>query len=358
MIDFQSIKKLLLALLVSRGYTKRPDKSSAGHLVMQNGQGEVRILKANAHGQFDYYYNPGDDSDFGDTVQFLLRELFGHTSGPNAPRLSRQQYLRLEQAIRAIDPAAAITAHVEQSSTVFDIAQHDLQILHNIASLPTPDLYLLQGRGLDPRTLLEPRFAQALRLSKTTIGQREYRNLVFVWRDEEGHIVGGQYKYLRDGVCRKYFLPGSARGTSLWYSDLSNAGKLLVCEDPFDALAHRLLFGTRDYAYAATGGTITASQVALVYSLADRCGLDLVLGNDNDTAGVVSNFRLLDRWGSVLLSHDRSRGTFSLSERDSGAIVFAGSYSSFSHYVFELASSLGLSIEQPTTKDWNAQLLA
>ncbi|MEG0468221.1 MAG: hypothetical protein RR551_08090, partial [Mucinivorans sp.] len=77
-----------------------------------------------------------------------------------------------------------------------------------------------------------------------------------------------------------------------------------------------------------------------------------------DTAGVVSNFRLLDRWGSVLLSHDRSRGTFSLSERDSGAIVFAGSYSSFSHYVSELASSLGFSIEQPTAKDWNAQLLA
>lgn len=387
MIDFKAAKKLLLPLLIQRGYAKRSDKSSAGHLVMQNHEGQTRILRPNPRGEFDYYYNPGDDSDFGDAVQFLTRELFGNY----AQRLTRQQYIQLEQAVRAVDPAASVTEHTQQALTVFDLSRHDLRALEHLQQLSVPDLYLLQQRGIAAQTLLEPRFAPSMCIKHSIVGGKEYQNLLFLWRDAADRVVGGQYKYLKDGVCHKHFLMGTARGSSLWYSDLSSAKKLLVCEDPLDALAHHLLFNVGgsaassgsgvasvgglvasgsdggvvgEYAYAATGGRVTVRQIALLYWLAEREGLQLVLGNDNDAAGAVSNLRIADRWGSLAVDHDLDRGTITVTRRQGdgsnaggGDLLFAGNEQSFRIYVSNFASHHHIAQETPTHKDWNAQLL-
>lgn len=422
MIDFKAAKKLLLPLLIQRGYAKRSDKSSAGHLVMQNHEGQTRILRPNPRGEFDYYYNPGDDTDFGDAVQFLTRELFGNY----AQRLTRPQYIQLEQAIRAVDPAANITEHTQQALTVFDLSQHDLIAIEREEQIPVPDLYLLRQRGIPPQTLLDPLFSSSVRVKNSTVGGRAYQNLLFLWRDAAAVVVGGQYKYIKDGVCHKHFLIGTARGSSLWYSDLSNAKKLLVCEDPLDALAHHLLFnvgsGGRggvsvgeseasggggvvtenssstnckpdnnngggvvakngssavckpdngngggvvgEYAYAATGGRVTVRQIALLYWLAEREGLQLVLGNDNDAAGAVSNLRIADRWGSLAVDHDHDHGTITVTRRPCGGsnagggdLLFAGDEQSFQLYVSTYATHQHIPLAQPTHKDWNAQLL-
>lgn len=323
---------------------------------MQNHEGQTRILRPNPRGEFDYYYNPGDDSDFGDTVQFLTRELFGNY----AQKLTRQQYIQLEQAIRAVDPAASVTEHTQQALTVFDLSRHDLRALEHLQQLSVPDLYLLQQRGIAAQTLLEPRFAPSMCIKHSIVGGKEYQNLLFLWRDATDRVVGGQYKYLKDGVCHKHFLMGTARGSSLWYSDLSNAKKLLVCEDPLDALAHRLLLGdgVGEYAYAATGGRVTERQIALLYWLAERDGFQVVLGNDNDTAGAVANLRIADRWGSVAIDHDHDRGTVTVRSRQDDELLFAGSEDSFKSYVTTYAATHHhISIERPTHKDWNAQLL-
>lgn len=402
MLDFKAAKKLLLPLLIQRGYAKRSDKSSAGHLVMQNHEGQTRILRPNPSGVFDYYYNPGDDSDFGDAVQFLTRELFGNF----AQRLTRQQYIQLEQAVRAVDPAASVTEHTQHSDSVFDLSRHDLVTLNGEQQIPVPDLYLLRQRGIYPRTLLDRRFSSSVRVKNSTVSGRAYQNLVFLWRDAAGAVLGGQYKYMKEGVCYKHFLTGTARGSSLWYSDLSSAKKLLVCEDPLDALAHHLLFnvgsGGRggvsvgeseasggggvvaensssavckpdngngggvvgEYAYAATGGRVTVRQIALLYWLAEREGLQLVLGNDNDAAGAVSNLHIADRWGGLAVDHDVSRGTITVTRRPGdgsnaggGDLLFAGNEQSFRIYVSNFASHHHIAQETPTAKDWNAQLL-
>lgn len=372
MLDFKAAKKLLLPLLIQRGYAKRSDKSSAGHLVMQNHEGQTRILRPNPSGVFDYYYNPGDDSDFGDAVQFLTRELFGNY----AQRLTRQQYIQLEQAIRAVDPAASVTEHTQHSDSVFDLSRHDLVTLNGEQQIPVPDLYLLRQRGIDSRTLLDRRFSSSVRVKNSTVSGRAYQNLVFLWRDAAGAVLGGQYKYMKEGVCYKHFLTGTARGSSLWYSDLSSAKKLLVCEDPLDALAHHLLFNVGgsaaggcsgvvgEYAYAATGGRVTVRQIALLYWLAEREGLQLVLGNDNDAAGAVSNLRIADRWGSLAVDHDLDRGTITVTRRPGdgsnaggGDLLFAGNEQSFRIYVSNFASHHHIAQETPTHKDWNAQLL-
>lgn len=372
MLDFKAAKKLLLPLLIQRGYAKRSDKSSAGHLVMQNHEGQTRILRPNPSGVFDYYYNPGDDSDFGDAVQFLTRELFGNY----AQRLTRQQYIQLEQAVRAVDPAASVTEHTQHSDSVFDLSRHDLVTLNGEQQIPVPDLYLLRQRGIDSRTLLDRRFSGSVRVKNSTVSGRAYQNLVFLWRDAAGAVLGGQYKYMKEGVCYKHFLTGTARGSSLWYSDLSSAKKLLVCEDPLDALAHHLLFNVGgsaaggcsgvvgEYAYAATGGRVTVRQIALLYWLAEREGLQLVLGNDNDAAGAVSNLRIADRWGSLAVDHDLDRGTITVTRRQGdgsnaggGDLLFAGNEQSFRIYVSNFASHHHIAQETPTAKDWNAQLL-
>lgn len=372
MLDFKAAKKLLLPLLIQRGYAKRSDKSSAGHLVMQNHEGQTRILRPNPSGVFDYYYNPGDDSDFGDAVQFLTRELFGNY----AQKLTRQQYIQLEQAIRAVDPAASVTEHTQHSDSVFDLSRHDLVTLNGEQQIPVPDLYLLRQRGIPPQTLLYPRFSSSVWVKNSTVSGRAYQNLVFLWRDAAGAVLGGQYKYMKEGVCYKHFLTGTARGSSLWYSDLSNAKKLLVCEDPLDALAHHLLFNVGgsaaggcsgvvgEYAYAATGGRVTVRQIALLYWLAEREGLQLVLGNDNDAAGAVSNLRIADRWGSLAVDHDLDRGTITVTRRQGdgsnaggGDLLFAGNEQSFQLYVSTYASHHHIAQETPTAKDWNDQLL-
>lgn len=387
MLDFKAAKKLLLPLLIQRGYAKRSDKSSAGHLVMQNHEGQTRILRPNPSGVFDYYYNPGDDSDFGDAVQFLTRELFGNY----AQRLTRQQYIQLEQAVRAVDPAASVTEHTQHSDSVFDLSRHDLVTLNGEQQIPVPDLYLLRQRGIDSRTLLDRRFSGSVRVKNSTVSGRAYQNLVFLWRDAAGAVLGGQYKYMKEGVCYKHFLTGTARGSSLWYSDLSSAKKLLVCEDPLDALAHHLLFNVGgsaassgsgvasvgglvasgsdggvvgEYAYAATGGRVTVRQIALLYWLAEREGLQLVLGNDNDAAGAVSNLRIADRWGGLAVDHDVSRGTITVTRRPGdgsnaggGDLLFAGNEQSFQLYVSTYASHHHIAQETPTAKDWNDQLL-
>ncbi|MFR4460910.1 MAG: hypothetical protein ACLT63_06700 [Bacteroides xylanisolvens] len=108
---------------------------------------------------------------------------------------------------------------------------------------------------------------------------------MFYWQNMDGNIVGAQYKHIKDNVSEKFL-----KNTDALLDDSSRVARLFVTEDPLDAIAHSQLFPGARYAYFCTGGTSTKAQ-RMIHSFSQKFKLPIILGNDNDLAGQLENFK-------------------------------------------------------------------
>jgi hypothetical protein len=295
-ISYREVKKLLLNAIQMSGYAKDTEKSCAAWLVFRNSAGD-KIVVARKN-DYTLFFNPNIPGDKGDIVDFLLHRLNGGAVDTTITQKGNTE--RLQQALaRAVGyTPAPIDAAKEQAAKI--PATYSIQPLNAASTLPFDVAQLLRIRGIQPNILLQPDLAAEVGLLHVS-GSR-HTNLFFRWRDEQGNPAGGQYKYLNVQTkgTAKYFLPGTPRHGSVWSTSLENRCSLFVCEDPFDAIAYRQLNPNKNFALLATGGAITAEQISIIKSKARQAHMAVVLGNDNDIAGQVSNLKIVDETAKIV----------------------------------------------------------
>lgn len=370
MINFRKAKEQLLQVLISNGYVEDETKSTKGHKVMVNSGNKLILRPNRVTGVYDYYYNVTDSSDWGDTIRFLARDL---CMTSDTSHLTHTQYQRIEQELERVSREAIIPDSLHRSntppplSTPFAINRFKVSELGSIKfpinsmigeQFPLSTQYLFKHRSLDSPILTSRDFKDAFSIiHQNGKDGKEYHNLLFLWRDAAGNIKGGQYKYLQEGKCIKHFLPNSERGQSLWYSNLNDKTALMITEDPLDAIAHRILHPELNYGYACTGGSISFSQVSLIHTLASTHNLPIVLGNDKDIAGQISNLKILDTKSMLNIQYNKQADNIKISLKSSGISLFDGNSTDFELYVYNCAHIKNYQIAVPTFgKDWNDEI--
>jgi hypothetical protein len=170
----------------------------------------------------------------------------------------------------------------------------------------------------------------------------------------DGNIVGAQYKYIKDNVCQKRFLKNTDRSNSLWMTPIEGSKALFVTEDPLDAIAHSQLFPGARYAYLCTGGTSTKAQREMIHSFSQKFKLPIILGNDNDLAGQLENFKLAYHTANIEYAINsktqRVLLTVNGAEREWGKDEIVAALQA----VMKQRPNMILSI--PWAKDWNDDL--
>jgi hypothetical protein len=347
LIDFSQVKSLLLQAIQSSGYERDAEKSCHLWLVFRHSSGDRVIV----HQKNDYtqFFNPNIPDDKGDTVDFLLHRLNGSVN----TGISRKGHLKeLQQALQKVSGYApnlrvTVPAPVPKTAT----HRYDLRPL-NARAIPYSIAKLLLKRGLDHSLFAAPDMASEVGQMYAANGG--YVNLFFYWRDTQGNPVGGQYKFLNreTGGTVKAFTTLTSRHSSVWATSTEGKSGLLVCEDPLDALSFRQLFPHQNFALLATGGSITNEQIRIIKGKAMQAQIPIVLANDNDIAGQVSNLKIMDET-MHLLRLDAKNQTAHI-QVDNKAKIF--SCDELTRLNQELAQRNGYQIVIPKSKDWNDDL--
>jgi hypothetical protein len=116
----------------------------------------------------------------------------------------------------------------------------------------------LEGRGLRPETLRDPRFAPTWRVDARG-------NVLFVHRDADGDVTGFEIK------SRRFtgFSPGGHK--SAWQSLAADDDRVLViAESAVDALSYHQLHALAGARYASSAGTLSSLQRVLFTALFGR----------------------------------------------------------------------------------------
>ncbi|GHV64478.1 hypothetical protein FACS1894199_02820 [Bacteroidia bacterium] len=290
LIDFTAAKDKLLQVIQSQGYTQDKEKSCANWLVFRYG-GDRIIVPQNYN--YTLFYNPNIPADKGDVVDFIRHRLNGgiDTTIPMQGNKERVQNT-LQQA----------ACFVPTQTIPIEKPKINGQYHYNITpldSIPLGVSNLLKKRGINPELLAIPDIANEIGILHSPNG--DFKNLFFHWRNINGEKVGGQYKYLtQTGGTIKAFTGGTSRHNSVWATSLEGKSAVFVCEDPIDALSYRQLYPHKNYALLATGGSITAEQAQIIRDKARQANIPIILGNDNDIAGQVSNLRIVDDTAKIL----------------------------------------------------------
>lgn len=357
MINIIDSKKLLVQMLASQGYQIKKDKSSKQNLVVSNGN-ETLVLKRGPSGDFDYYFNTTRDGDYGDTIHFLCKTLLGKD---NLRGISRDEYILIEDALNQIDPTVvldtAFTNNYVKTSTSFSLDKYKVDTLNSDSVIPTNITAFLKKRHLGIN-ILDSDIRDSFYLLKHDKG---FKNLLFLWKNLEGKVVGGQYKFYTSTSpsCVKKFLPDSERSRSLWQTSSTPSQfvrGIFVAEDPLDCLAHREMNPDNNLLYVATGGSITDTQINMIYNLSKKHNCSIILGNDNDLAGWKYNFKIVKNDSKINISIDKSNNVISTTNIDTQEY---GSYSlnQFIMLTTDLAHEKGIVVEVPKDNDFNKDLI-
>lgn len=357
MINIADSKKLLVQMLDSRGFQIKKDKSSKQNLVVSDGN-ETLVLKRGASGDFDYYFNATHDGDYGDTIHFLCRKLLGKD---NLRGLSRDEYILIEDVINSIDPTVvldtAFTSTYTKTSTGFNLDKYKVETLSSNSIIPTNITAFLKKRHLGVN-ILDSDIRDSFYLLKHDKG---FKNLLFLWKNIEGKVVGGQYKFYTSTSpsCIKKFLPDSERSSSLWQTSSPSSTfvrGIFVAEDPLDCLAHREMNPHNNLLYVATGGSITDTQINMIYQLSQKYNCGITLGNDDDLAGWKYNFKIVKNDPNINISIDKNNNiitTTHIKKQEYGSY----SLNQFIMLTTDSAQAKGITIEVPQHNDWNNDLM-
>lgn len=282
-------KEINLAALAERfGYHHYRKKSDASRIAMIGKEPEdVILIKKDPKTGYFLFINPYDTTDHGNVIHFVMNR-----TNKNLGEV--RKYLR------------AYVQSPEYGKNASSYVLNGDKINRNVLAAlwfsvkPLSDRKYLYARGITDKTIDSAAF-------KGRVGNTEYTdsasgtafvNTAFPIYDEKG-IVGIEQK----NVNFKGALSGSEKGKGVWLSNLPETGVItsfFICESPVDAMAHFQLSGKRNNdlrtLYIATNGQLTSGQCDHIQTLIDRYKpLEVILGNDNDRAGVRFNCTLLGR---------------------------------------------------------------
>jgi hypothetical protein len=350
-INYREVKKSLLTAIQASGYGKDIEKSCAAWLVFRNSAGD-KIVVARKN-DYTTFFNPNIPNDKGDVIDFLLHRLNGGAVDPTITQKGNTE--RLQQALARVAgyvPDAAVpdaTAATEQKKS----APTGYRIQPLTATLPFDVAQLLRIRGINPEVFRQPDLAAEVGLLHAGNG---HVNLFFRWRDGHGNPAGGQYKYLNVATkgTAKYFLPGTPRHSGVWATNSENRSSLLVCEDPLDAISYRLLHPDKNFALLATGGAITTEQIAIIKGKARQARMPIVLGNDNDIAGQISNLKIVDEAAKVISIDAKQQAAKIVYKNEKSDVTLA----ELKEIVVQRCRQSGgeYYFGAPEKKDWNEEL--
>ena len=294
MIDYKEAKKYLLPTLLDYGFKERKDKSCKSCLVFSDGS-ETLLVYRNQRGIYDHYVNKSASDDYGDAVHFIMKRVLNKTTN-----LSAEDFCKVEAELSRIAGLGVIKDVINNTSTI------------------------------------------------------QEKQPLFYWKNMDGNIIGAQYKYIKDNVCQKRFLKNTDRSNSLWMTPIEGSKALFVTEDPLDAIAHSQLFPGARYAYLCTGGTSTKAQREMIHSFSQKFKLPIILGNDNDLAGQLENFKLAYHTANIEYAINsktqRVLLTVNGAEREWGKDEIVAALQA----VMKQRTNMILSI--PWAKDWNDDL--
>lgn len=285
MIDYKEAKQYLIPALLDYGFKERKDKSCKSCLVFSDGS-ETLLVYHNQRGVYDHYVNKSTSDDYGDAVHFIMKRVLNKTTN-----LSAEDFRKVEAELSRIAGLGVIknvinNTYMSQEKQPFDISKYVVERL-DLAAVPGSCRRFFEQRHINPGRLAS--FKSSIGL---LVSERGFKQPLFYWKNMDGNIVGAQYKYIKDNVCLKRFLKNTDRSNSLWMTPVEGRDALFVTEDPLDAIAHNQLFPEVRCAYLCTGGTSTKAQREMIHSFSRKFNLPIILGNDNDLAGQLENFKL------------------------------------------------------------------
>ena len=347
MIDYKEAKKYLLPTLLDYGFKERKDKSCKSCLVFSDGS-ETLLVYRNQGGVYDHYVNKSTSDDYGDAVHFIMKRVLNKTTN-----LSAEDFCKVEAELSRIAGLGVIKDVINNTSTIqekqpFDISKYTVERL-DLAAVPGACRRFFEQRHIDPGQLAP--FKSVIGI---LVSDRGFKQPLFYWQNMDGNIVGAQYKYIKDNVCQKRFLKNTDRSNSLWMTPIEGSKALFVTEDPLDAIAHSQLFPGARYAYFCTGGTSTKAQREMIHSFSQKFKLPIILGNDNDLAGQLENFKLALHTANIeyAITSKTSRVLLTVNgaEREWGKDEIVAALQA----VMKQRPNIILSI--PWAKDWNDDL--
>lgn len=246
----------------AQGYEVIKRESSQHSVALRRLDGDKIVVATDADGH-GIYFGVRGERDSGTIIDFVQRrqglslgqvrkELRGWVPGSAAP---------------APRPAAPCPRPKRSSA---DQARMGAELA---LAWPAQRHAYLEGRGIAPDTLADPRF---------DVRQGQRGEAIFPHWNRAGACG---YEVKNQGFTG--FSAGGEKG--LWLSrNAGTAPRIVVCESAIDALSHAQLHPDPTAAYVSFGGSMSPAQVELMKSLLERAherGADLVLATDADPKG-------------------------------------------------------------------------
>lgn len=269
----------LTEYMAAQGYQLDKTESSR-HSVVMRSLGDDKLIVAKGQDGHWVYFSVRDEADNGSIIDFVQRR-----QGLNLGQVRRE--LRLWIGETAERPQPAIEHYAR---TVLPSSPDRQRVACALAKAPPVERHpYLEGRGIEAKTLADPRFARMVRLD-------DRGNAVFPHYDREG-LSGYELK-------NQGFTGFSGGGTkALWYStNLGQEQRLVLTESAIDALSHAQLYPDPNTAYISLGGNPSPEQMELARSAiakAQNRGSKVMVGTDADPPGEKLAQRLSDGYSGI-----------------------------------------------------------
>lgn len=255
----------LLEFAASKGYELDARESSTSSKVLRHSGTNDKIIIGRARDGHWQYFSVRDRDDNGTIIDFIQ-----HRERKNLREVRKD----LREWMHTDRPPQLPAAHRLVESFRKDRARVALELAQ--AQVVSTHAYLVDERGLDPRTLNDERFRATW---KQAAGG--HKNVLFLHRNDEG-LCGFEIK----NAGFTGFAKGGERG--LWSSNARLGDRqLVITESAIDALSYHQLHPHGRTRYASTGGALSTRQSELLDHAVARMGpgSTIVAATDKDSAG-------------------------------------------------------------------------
>ena len=257
----------------TQGYFLDRKESSRNSVMMRHpGTDDKIAIRQNADGHYTYW-SVRDERDNGSIIDFVHRRRFG--GGPHVNLGRIRQELRPWTGDVRMRPRVQLPDFVHKMEAMTADRPRVLSAFSAAREVETSPY--LNGRGIRPETLNDPRFRGVWRVDGRG-------NVLFPHRDRKGE----------EGICgyevkNKGFTGFSPAGIkALWVSAARDTDtRLVLTEAAIDALSYHQLQPDEHTRYASTGGAWSPTQRDLLTRVIQRLpqGSTVVLAQDADRDG-------------------------------------------------------------------------
>lgn len=291
--DLDKIKK-------ENGLTPNPK-----YIFLQNDSGEkILVSRLHKEGRQQFVYkNLYNDLDHGNILSFIKQRSENY-SVPSAKKQIYDFQKKLNHEYQSQGYAIELSSEDLQSNT--DSKLRKIQAEYQVLPAFTHQEYLI-GRGLNPTLLnsylcknrIKNEYIYYPKISSSTKQQIKFINTVFpiYGSDREKTFLCG---FVKKNTNLKMTAEDSMYSLGIWSSDYRRnepVTKLIICENPIDALSYcqmHIDLTVDNPMLTATNGEITKTQLQLYQEIVERLKPQkILLGNDFNCRGQVFNAKLL-----------------------------------------------------------------